>query len=168
MNLIANHEQQDTALVYEDNDNENKDVEKDDFVQIDMDDNGDDDENAQLETQLTNTFDDNDENKEEEQAQDDTGRMTRNQTDTMPGQIGAMYSHPISISAEIPDVDNPTMEKYPSGSIKPMEDRGPSLIVVPKKSMDKAEDDTEPINKPKIVNYHQQAMDKSSNENYIV
>merc|ERR1712130_88808 len=98
--------------------------------------------------------------------------MQRNVTDTMPAQIHQMYSHPISVSAELPDLGSMTMNDYPSKEIQALQDLRPSFIVTlpnKEKMEETAEDPITPINTNTNVNYHQQAIDKQNdNENYIV
>ena len=90
--------------------------------------------------------------------------MQRSITDTIPAQQLQIYNHPISASADAPEVDTPTMNEYPAKDITAMEDLRPSFIAtLPNKDVvndSKNEDDDHPIN--------EQAMSNENNETHIV
>merc|ERR1712113_452875 len=100
--------------------------------------------------------------------------MQRTMTETVPAQVHPAYSHPISVSAELPEMDIPTMNEYPSKSIKAVEDMRPSFIATlpvketsaePMKNIN--EEDKDMINDRKI-SYHEKARNNENNANYIV
>merc|ERR1712228_244290 len=131
--------------------------------------NDKDEEKVMLDSQITDTY-----NEavivQKVEANKESIVMHRNVTDTMPAQTQQMYSHPISVSAELPRMGSITMNEYPSKEITALEDMRPSFIVtLPNKDIENEMEEAagDPINTR--VNYHEQAKNnQNNNENYIV